>query len=277
MSHELPLSPRSLRPDALLREIGRLQNDRGYRDSRRRFFIEGVRNVVQAIGNGFDVEALLYSDRLLTVPIARQLVRRQRRAGTPTLQVAPEVFRRVSKTLRASGVGAIVKQHWSPLKTVSPADGLCWIVLEAVRSEGNLGTLIRSSEAVGGAGFILVGPGVDPFHPGVVRASMGALFSQRLVRTTYPALAGWLQTHAVPVVGASPDGSTDLHELNDRRPALVVLGEERAGLSAPQRRLCTSLVRIPMTGSADSLNVAVAGSLLMYEVYRAQSRPKEPG
>ncbi len=271
MPSEPSFGSRPLRPDSLLREIDRLQTNRSYRDACRRFFIEGVRNVVQAMESSVAVEAVLYSDRLLTVPIARQLVRRQRRAGIPTLQVAPETFRRVSRTLRASGVGAIVAQSWSTLRTVSPSNGLCWVVLETVRSEGNLGSLIRSSEAVGGAGLILVGSQVDPFHPSVVRASMGALFRQRFVRTDHIALRSWVLRHRVPVVGASPDGSIDLHRLVEPRPSLLVLGEERAGLSADQRALCTTLVRIPMPGSADSLNLAVAGSLLLYEVYRSRT------
>src|SRR6266446_5010700 len=148
MPHEI--HPDRISPDArsALDAIRRLQADRAHRDARRTFFVEGVRNVVQAIESGFHIE---------------------------TLDVSPEAFRQVSATPRASGVGAVVAQRWSPLHGASPRAGLCWVVLEAVRSEGNLGSLIRTSEAIGGAGFILVGPGIDPFDPAVVRASMGAL------------------------------------------------------------------------------------------------------
>ena len=258
-------------PDATVAEIERLQSDRSHRDARRRLFVEGVRNVVQAIENGFGIEALIYSDRLLTVPIARKLVRRQRRSGVPTVQVSPETFRCVSRTQQASGVGAIVAQPQSKLHGVSPRAGLCWIVLEAVRSPGNLGTLIRTSEAIGGAGFILVGTQIDPFDPAVVRASMGAVFRQKFVRTSYDSLRNWLRRHGCRGVGASPDGSFLLHRFDFPRPTILFLGEERRGLTSFERDLCTYLVRIPMVGAADSLNVAVAGSLLLYEVYRSQS------
>src|SRR4051812_10988311 len=170
-------------PRSILDEIGRLQSDRAHRGARRMFFVEGVRNVVEAIENGFRIETLVSSDQLLTVPIARRLVRDRRRAGTPTLPVSPEDFRRVSTAHRASGVGAIVAQKWMPLHQTSPRAGLCWVVLEEVRSPGNLGSLIRTSEAIGGAGFILVGPRIDPFDPAVVRASMGAVFRQAFIRT----------------------------------------------------------------------------------------------
>ena len=110
-----------------------------------------------------------------------------------------------------------------------------------------------------------------PFHPSVVRASMGALFRQRFVRTDLVALRSWVLRHRVPVVGASPDGAVELHQYQEPGPSLLVMGEERGGLSVDQRALCSSLVRIPMPGSADSLNLAVAGSLLLYEVYRSQT------
>jgi hypothetical protein len=98
--------------------------------------------------------------------------------GHPDPPVSPETFRQISTTHHASGVGAIVAQRWSPLHGASPRAGLCWVVLEEVRSEGNVGSLIRTSEAIGGAGFILVGARIDPFDPAIVRASMGALFQQ---------------------------------------------------------------------------------------------------
>jgi len=255
----------------LLDEIEQLQSHRSHRDTRRAFFVEGVRNVVQAAESGWKIEALIHSDLLLKVPIARRVVRDQRRSGTPTWHVSPETFRRVSRTHHASGVGAIVAQRWAPLHSTSPKAGLCWVVLEAVRSEGNLGSLIRTSEAFGGAGFILVGPHVDPFDPAVVRASMGALFRQTCVRTNVGSLRHWLRRHRCQVVGASPEGPFELHRFDYPRPTILVLGEERDGLTPLQRDLCQCLVRIPMVGAADSLNLAVAGSLLLYEVYRGRS------
>jgi TrmH family RNA methyltransferase len=263
-------------PESTIAEVERLLSHRPHRDSRRDFYVEGVRNLVQAIENGFGLEAILYSEKLLTVPIARRLVRERSRAGVPIVDVSPEEFRRVSRTPRASGVGAIVAQRWGRLHAASPRAGLCWIVLEEIRSEGNLGTLIRTSEAVGGAGFILVGDRIDPYDPGVVRASMGAIFRQAFVRTTYASLRHWLRRHGCRVVGASPEAPADFHRFDFPRPTILMLGEERRGLNPLQRDLGPALVRIPMTGAADSLNVAIAGSLLLYEVYRSRSLHGRP-
>lgn len=252
-----------------LATIERLQHDRGYRDSRGLFFIEGVRNFIEAVDHRFSVDTLLYSEKLLINPIARKLVRRLKRAGVPFARVTPEQFRRVSKTERASGVAAILRQRVQTLDQVKLTDRECWTALSHVRSLGNFGTLLRTSAATGAAGFILLGDSIDPFDPTVVRATMGALFKQTLVRTTAEQLRRWVRMHNIQVIGASPDGAEDYRQVSYTRPAVLMLGGERKGLTDEQRCICNLIVRIPMVEGTDSLNVAVAGSLLMYEVFRS--------
>lgn len=251
-----------------LKEIKRLQNDRRYRDARGVFFIEGVRNFVQVNDNNLGIVSIVYSEKLLTSPLARKLVRQNRRNGVPTLCIKPELFRKISLMDRASGVSAIVRQRWHRLDSIDKHSGLCWVILGLVRAPGNFGTLIRTSEAIGGNGFILIDKKVDVFAPTTVRASMGAIFGQRFVRTTLHALEKWIRIHDVHIIGASPDGHNDFHHFTFPRPTLLFLGEERQGLSVEQRSLCDYLVSIPMKDQADSLNLGVAGSLLMYEIYR---------
>ncbi|MGB8697855.1 MAG: RNA methyltransferase [Thermosynechococcaceae cyanobacterium] len=252
-----------------LAEIRKLQCDRTYRDACQTFYIEGVRNFIRAHDHQFQLSTIVYSEKLLTAPLARKLVRQARRSGIVCLSITPEQFRQVSCTERASGVGAIAIQPWSRLSEISPSAGLCWVVLETVRSPGNFGTLIRTSDAFGGAGFILIGSRIDPFDPDVIRASMGSIFGQTFVRTDLSALQRWVRQHQCTVIGASPDGTMDLHRLTHPPSTLLFLGEERQGLTQTQRNLCQQLVRIPMTGTADSLNLAIAGSLMMYEMYRS--------
>ena len=255
----------------ILAAIKQLQRDRNYRDTQGTFFIEGVRNFIRVADCHLEIETILYSEKLLIAPLARKLVRQFRRSGTPTVRVSPEQFRSISQTDRASGIGAIVKQHWLPLKSTTPHAGLCWIVLDRIRSPGNLGTLIRTLEAVGGAGFILLDRSVDPFAPDTVRASMGALFHQKFIRTHSRLLQSWIQEHRGRTIGASPEGTQSFHQCHYPQATLLCLGEERKGLSDRQRTMCDDLVSIPMVGQADSLNVAVAGSLLIYEVFRSRN------
>jgi RNA methyltransferase, TrmH family len=255
--------------EATLAQARKLAQARADRDASGLFLIEGVRNFVRVVDNKFEIATILFSEKLLTAPLARKLVRQLRRDGVPTLNLTPERFRDISSTERASGIAAIVKQRWSKLATISPRDGLCWVAIESVRSAGNLGTLIRSSEAFGGAGFILIGDRIDPFDPDVIRASMSGIFAQQFVRSSLPQLEKWLRRHDCHAIGASPDGTIDLHRFQFPRSTLLLLGAERQGLTPQHRDLCHDLVSIPMLGEADSLNLGVAGSLFLYEIKRS--------
>jgi TrmH family RNA methyltransferase len=234
-----------------LAHVVRLQADRRHRDASGQFFVEGVRNVVCAVDGGYAVETLVTSEKLLTSGPARRIARQLASAGTPLARASPEEFRSVSRADRASGIGAVLRQRLEPLHRIAPRRGLCWVIVSSIRSGGNF----------------------DPFEPGVVRAAMGSMFRQTFVRTGAEQLRHWARRHSLHVVGASPDGPVGCHEARYRAPPLLVLGDERSGLDPDQRALCHDLVRIPMVEGVDSLNVAVAGSILMYEVLRRSLRP----
>jgi TrmH family RNA methyltransferase len=252
-----------------LTRIQKLQSDRRYRDQHRLFFIEGVRNFVEAVDRGWPIESLLYSEKLLIAPLARKFVRQLKRAGVPFAPVSPEAFRSISRAEHASGIAAILHQQIRTLEQIQPDQSSCWTVLGHVQSLGNFGTLLRTSAAIGAAGFILLGQHIDPYEPVVVRATMGALFKQTIVRTNVDRFRNWIQTRQLGVIGASPDGVVEYDQVRYPRPAVLLLGNERSGLTDEQRSLCRQIVRIPMVGETDSLNLAVAGSLLLYAVFRS--------
>ena len=162
MQHEIFDS--ELSPTAILSTVKKLKSDRNYRDRHQLFFIEGVRNFVRLADNKFKFAAILYSEKLLIAPLARKLVRQLRRSGVTTVKLTPEQYRSISNYPRASGIAAIAHQHWSTLNNITPHYDSCWLVLEKVNSPGNLGTLIRTSEASGGAGFILLGKSYRSFR-----------------------------------------------------------------------------------------------------------------
>ncbi len=206
---------------------------------------------------------------------SRKLVRWLKRAGVPFARLSPEQFRQVSSAEHVAGVGTILRRRMEDLRCVAPGDHPCWIALGHVRSPGNLGSLIRTSAATGAGGFILLSDTVDPFEPTVVRASMGALFRQTFVRTDADQLHRWAQRHNMEVIGASPDGAVEYDQVRYTHPTVLVLGEERSGLTGDQRSICNQVVRIPMVANTDSLNLAVAGSLLLYEIVRSSLRQEE--
>jgi TrmH family RNA methyltransferase len=141
------------------------------------------------------------------------------------------------------------------------------VALSSIQSPGNLGTLLRTADAVGAAGVILLGDGVDPYDPAAVRASMGAIFSQRFVRASTRELAAWKRRSGALLVGTSPAAPTDYQALTYPPSLVLFMGHERQGLSPEEQALCDELVRIPMVGSSDSLNLAVATSVMLYEVF----------
>ncbi len=258
------------RPSPLDQAVA-LQKSSDQRDRTGLFFIEGVRNFVQAVDHGFDIRHIIASEKLLINPLARKLARQRQRAGVPVFRATPEQFRHISTTKRASGIAAIARQRWQSLETAPRTTGRFWCLLHSVQSPGNLGTLIRTSNAVGGAGFIFTGPAIAPYHPAIIRAAMGATFEQSFIRTDWRGFQAWLADQPdLHVIGATPDGTVSLHDIT--RPVgtpILILGEERKGLTPEQKALCATRVRIPMSPGTDSLNLGVAGSLLMYELLRA--------
>lgn len=272
MGNETNAAYRQLESAPVISQAIQLQKDRRYRDDRKLFFGEGIRNFVEAVDHQYPIHTLIYSEKLLISPIARKLVRRLKRSGTPFARVTPEEFRKISITERASGIAAIFRQRLLSFAQVKPESYICWTVLDNIRSLGNLGTLIRTSAAVGAGGFMLLGNQIDPFDPAVVRATMGSLFKQTIVRTTDEQFQGWVKSRKLRVVGASPAGSADYDKVRYSSPTVLMLGDERSGLKASQESFCHQLVRIPMVKGIDSLNVAVAGSLLLYEVFRSSLR-----
>jgi TrmH family RNA methyltransferase len=251
--------------------------DRSARDASGLFFAEGVRFVHRAARTGADIRTVVVSPDTLVSPTGRALVRDFGRSGTPCVRVTPEVFRSLSILDCPQGLGAVVRQRWTRLARARPADGLCWVALHKVQNPGNLGMILRTCEAVGAAGLLLVGPDVDPFDPVTVRATMGSIFSLRLVRTNHFKFHQWAGRHRCLVVGTSPHGGADYDRVRYRPPTVLFMGSERKGLTEDEEDLCDTMVRIPMVGRVDSLNLAVATSVMLYEVFRRRKRGPRRG
>ncbi len=161
----------------------------------------------------------------------------------------------------------VVRQSWAPSETAGQAqEGDVWGALEEVRDTGNLGTIIRTADAVGAKGIVLIGASCDPFARECVRATMGSLFAVPLVKATredfLKLCAGWRGD----VVGTHLDASEDFRKASYRSPTLLVMGSEGPGLSEAAVAACTKLVKIPMAGRLDSLNLAVATALVLYQL-----------
>jgi TrmH family RNA methyltransferase len=206
---------------------------------------------------------------LLTSSYGEDLVRRLRDRAL-ILEVSADVFRSISPREGPQGLGAVVRQHWQTLGRVDPSRDFCWVALDSAQDPGNVGTIMRTTDAVGGSGIILLGAGTDPYDPTSVRASMGAAVSLTLIRTTFDELVAWTRLHDVTLVGTSDTADVDYHDVRYRSPLVVLMGNEREGLSDRQQAACGAVVSIPMVGRSDSLNLAVATGVMLYEIFNQQ-------
>jgi TrmH family RNA methyltransferase len=227
--------------------------------------VEGVRFLVSTSDAGAIFEGLVVCDELLVSVVGRMIVRRLKQRGVPVTRVTQKDFTNVSRLEDGSGRGviAIVRQRVLRAERVSDL----WLAIETVRSPGNLGTLLRTCLAVGARGVLVVGD-ADLYDPACVRATMGALSSLDVIRVANVAeLRVLARRSSARLVGTSPDARVDFRKTDYRGTTIIAVGCERKGITPAMRDACDVLVRIPMRNAIDSLNLAVAGSLVLYEAY----------
>ncbi len=259
----MPISSKS---NERIKQIRALRH-RKDRDRSGLFFIEGIRIVAEAADLGAGIETLVIAPDLLESRFAQELVARLRGHGVPVLDVTDDVFRSISLKEGPQGIGAVVRQQRFRLGDVRAGKGLCWVALEEVADPGNLGTILRTADAVGASGVILVGSTTDPYDPEAVRASMGAIFPQRVVEASLEELATWKREQGCFLVGTSDAAGADYRDIAYPRPVVLFMGSERQGLSDAAVALTDMMVQIPMVGHSDSLNLAVATGVMLYEIF----------
>jgi len=259
--------------------ITSLQNDRvkairalEMRKARRetsQFVAEGAAVLISARDHGWQPEILVLGPEAEANPITRPLTAWAERAKADCLHVSGPVLEKLASKDNPQSVMAVFQQRWIdvPKPEVVGSDAL-WIALEEIRDPGNLGTIIRTADAAGAAGIILVGQTCDPYSREAVRASMGSIFAVPLARLEHDAFHVLARGWKGEVVGTHLNGRQDFRAVTYAGPCLLVMGNEGAGLSANAAAACRRLVRIPMVGSLDSLNLAVATGLMLYEIRR---------
>lgn len=234
------------------------------------FFVEGIRIVAEAIQMGAPVEMLVSAPTLLKSDFALELLATQRNKGISIVEVTAEVFKNVSVKEGPQGIAAVLHQRWEILAQLQLPDNTFWVALDAAQDPGNIGTILRTSDAVGCSGVLLLGNCADPYDSGALRASMGAIFSQRLVKASFDEFTHWKRQQRYTVIGTSGAAAQSYRHVQYQRPLVLLMGSERQGLSYEQQAICDMMVNIPMVGRSDSLNLAVATGVVLYEIF-AQS------
>jgi TrmH family RNA methyltransferase len=196
---------------------------------------------------------------------ALKLVAEQEARGVPCYPVAARVFESIAEKENPQGLLAVVNTRAPHLEQLSP-DNFAWgAALVSPQDPGNLGTILRTIDAVGASGLLLLNGGVDPYHPAAVRASMGALFWRPIASASFDEFVRWTRQHSYRIYGTSAHADQDYQSLPACTPPFILLlGSERQGLTPEQTAACDVLLSLPMHGRVTSLNLAVAAGVMLY-------------
>jgi RNA methyltransferase, TrmH family len=247
----------------------RALGDRKHRRREAAFVVQGIQPVWQAVEARADVEVLLVAPDLLRHRGALDMVDAQAAAGVRVARLTGELFGRISDRDAPAGLAAIVRGEPATLGALTVPGDAVFVALHTVGNPGNVGTIIRTASAAGSAGVILIGPSADPHDPAAVKASMGALFTVPVATVESAGeFLTWTETRAVAVAATSARASVSCWDASWQLPLVLLLGSEGAGLPDELLDGADMRVAIPMTGTAESLNLAVAAGILLYEVRR---------
>lgn len=248
----------------------RLLADRRHRRREGAFLVEGIQPVWRAVEAGWDIEALIVSPELLAGSgPAAEMVAAQESRGVRVARLTSDLFSRLSDREGPAGLAAIVRSRHVGLPDLAVRADSVFVALHRIGNPGNLGTIIRTVDAVGGAAVILIGDTTDPLAPAAVKASMGSLFAVDVAHADDDgAFLEWTAAHGIQVLATSGRADTDHWSSGYRPPLVALFGSEGEGLPASLLDGADLRIRIPMTGTAESLNVAVAVGVMLYEVRR---------
>ncbi|HEY8239810.1 MAG TPA: RNA methyltransferase [Kiritimatiellia bacterium] len=238
------------------------------RDEQRVVLVEGYREVKRALDNNIRPSALYYCPALFMGENEGTLVERSAAAGAELFECTEPVFRKMAYRDRPEGLLAVAPQARKSLADLDLPDAALVVVAEAIEKPGNLGSIIRSADAVGVHAVIVCDRCTDVWNPNVVRASIGTVFSLPVVEAATDEALPWLKAKGIRILAATPHAKETYADADMKRGTAIVVGAEQIGLSSRWMNEADVQVRIPMLGQVDSLNVANATTILLYEAAR---------
>lgn len=256
----------------------RALRQRKQRDASGLFIVEGIRHVGEAVEASLSAQAgeawqgdwlvsLCYCPEKLTSEFAQRLIQQQEKRGVPCYAVSAATFETLADKDNPQGILAVARQRHPSLSQLTPERFSWGVALVAPQDPGNIGTVLRTIDAVGASGLLLLDASVDPYHPSAVRASMGALFWYPVITAPFDEFLRWGKRHGYHIYGTSARGSMPASQVTAyHRPAVLLMGSERDGLTEEHRTACETLIRLPMKGRVTSLNLAVATGVMLYEM-----------
>ncbi len=240
--------------------------DKKARRSEGMFLAEGLRIIAEARDSGRLPEVVAFSAEGAKHPLAAEIIAATEAAGGEAIETTPDILSKMSGKDNPQMLLGAYRQPETSLDRIDRSSAPLWICAQALRDPGNIGTILRTGDAVGAGGLILIDDCADAFSVEAVRASMGALFTQQIATARWEEFLSWLRAGPGQLVGTSLNASTDYLEAAYERPCFLLIGNEQQGLPEDYEAECDTLVKIPMAGRADSLNAAVAAAVMAFAV-----------
>ncbi|TPN30228.1 RNA methyltransferase [Mesorhizobium sp. B1-1-6] len=240
-----------------------------FRDQQNAFMAEGLKLVIDALDLGWQIRTLVFAKAGRGNAAVEKVAARTVASGGTVLEVSEKVLVAITRRDNPQMVIGVFSQKFLALKDIRADNGDVWVALDRVRDPGNLGTVVRTVDAVGAKGVILVGDTTDPFSVETVRATMGSIFAVPVAKATTEAFLAWRGGFSGLVAGTHLKGAVDYRSVDfSRGPVLLMMGNEQQGLPESLAASCDRLLRIPQAGRADSLNLAVATGVMLFEIRR---------
>ena len=230
------------------------------------FLAEGLRIIAEARDSGLLPEIVAFSAEGAKHPLAAEIIAEAEAAGADAIETTPGILTKMSGKDNPQLLLGAYRQPDTALKRIDRSKADLWIVAQALRDPGNLGTILRTGDAAGAGGVILIDDCVDPFSVEAVRASMGALFTQAIATARWDEFIAWLRSGEGQLVGTSLKATDDYLAASYEKPCFLLIGNEQQGLPASYETECDLLVKIPMAGRADSLNAAMATAVMAFAI-----------
>ena len=240
--------------------------DKKARRSEGLFLAEGLRILTEARDSGMLPQIVAFSPEGARHPLAAEIIAATEAAGGDAIETTPDILTKMSGKDNPQMVLGAYRQPETTLDRIDRSEAPLWIVAQALRDPGNIGTILRTGDAVGAGGLILIDDCADPFSVEAVRASMGALFTQQIAASRWPEFIAWLRSGEGQLIGTSLKAKHDYLEAEYRQPCFLLIGNEQQGLPADYEAECDLLVKIPMAGRADSLNAAMAAAVMAFAI-----------
>ena len=199
-------------------------------------------------------------------PLAAHIIAATEAAGGDTIETTPDILSKTTGKDNAQMLVAAYRQPDSDLSSIDRGAAPIWFVAQSLRDPGNIGTILRTGDAVGAGGLILIDDSADPYSVEAVRASMGAIFTQQVAKASWEEFLPWLRGGPGQLVGTSLQTDHDYLGVDYAAPCFLLIGNEQQGLPESYEAACDVLVKIAMAGRADSLNAAIAAAVMAFQV-----------